>query len=116
MNVAELAVRTKGQLIQPDLAAANRDPAQFPDPDRLDITRQENRHLALAFGPHFCLGAALARLEGQTAIGTVVRRMPQLRLEPPFSSDTRLEDLPWGDNPIFRGLESLPVVFNATAG
>lgn len=75
---------SKSQYIVMFVGAANRDPAQFPDPDRLDITRQENRHVGLGFGPHFCLGAALARLEGQIAINTMLRRMPELRLEPPF--------------------------------
>ena len=102
---------SQGQFISTYLAAANRDPDQFSNPDRLDITRQENRHLAFAFGPHFCLGAALARMEGQMAINTVLRRLPHLRLEPPLSPETRLEDLPWHDNPVFHGLESLPVAF-----
>ena len=106
----------KGQLVFTYLGAANRDPAQFPDPDRLDVTRQENRHVALGFGPHFCLGAALGRLEGQIAISTVLRRMPQLRVEPPLSSESPLEDFSWRDNPVFHGLESLPVVFEARAG
>ncbi len=104
---------SKGQAIATFLGAANRDPAQFSDPDRLDITRQENRHLALSFGPHFCLGAALARMEGQIAIGTLLRRTEQLRLEPPLS-EGRLEDFPWRQNPAFHGLESLPVTFAAT--
>ena len=104
---------SKGQTISICIGAANRDPAQFPEPDRLDITRQDNRHLAFAFGPHFCLGAALARLEGQIAIGTMLRRMDQIRLEPPLSSESRLGDFPWRDNPVFHGLESLPVVFEA---
>ena len=102
---------SQGQFISTYLAAANRDPAQFADPDRLDITRQENRHLAFALGPHFCLGAALARMEGQIAINTVLVRLPHLQLEPPLSPATRLEDLSWPDNPVFHGLESLPVVF-----
>ncbi len=100
-----------GQYVSTYLAAANRDPDQFPHPDRLDITRQENRHLAFSFGSHFCLGAALARLEGQIAIGTVLRRMPQLRLEPPLSVEAPLEEFRWRDNPVFHGLESLPVAF-----
>ncbi len=104
---------SKGQPVATYLGAANRDPAQFPNPDRLDITRQENRHLAFAFGPHFCLGAALARMEGQIAIGTLLRRTEQLRLEPPLS-EGQLEDFPWRQNPGFRGLESLPVTFEAT--
>ncbi len=102
---------SKGQYVVMYVGAANRDPAQFPDPARLDITRQENRHVGLGFGPHFCLGAALARLEGQIAINTVLSRMPELRLEPPFSPEGRLEDFPWRDNPVFHGLESLPVAF-----
>jgi len=106
---------SKGQTISTIIGAANRDPAQFPDPDRLDITRQENRHLAFAFGPHFCLGAALARMEGQIAIGTMLQRLPQLQLEPPLSPEGRLEDFPWRQNPTFHGLESLPVVFEAAA-
>ena len=101
---------SKGQTTFTYIGAANRDPAQFAEPDHLDISRNENRHLAFAFGPHFCLEAALARLEGQIAISTVLRRMDQLRLEPPLSQG-RLEDFPWRNNPVFHGLESLPVVF-----
>ncbi len=101
---------SKGQGVAVYMGAANRDPLQFPDPDRLDISRQENRHLAFAFGPHFCLGAALARMEGQIAIGTVLQRLPRIRLEPPLS-DGRLEDFQWRQNPAFHGLESLPVTF-----
>ena len=101
---------SQGQFISTYLAAANRDPDQFADPDRLDITRQEIRHVSFTLGPHFCLGAALARLEGQIAINTVIGRLPHLRLELPLSAATRLEDLSWRDNPVFHGLESLPVV------
>jgi len=83
--------------------SANRDPAQFPDPDRLDINRQPNQHLAFGGGSHFCLGAALARIEGQIAINTILRRLPALQLE--------TETLQWHDHSAFRGLKSLPVVF-----
>lgn len=101
---------SEGDLIRLYIGAANRDPARFPEPDRLDITRQDNRHVSLALGPHFCLGAALARLEGQIAIGTILRRLSGIRLESPFSSESRLADFKWRNNPIFHGLESLPVI------
>ncbi len=94
----------KGELITLMIGAANRDPAQFPDSDRLDLARRDNRHLSFAHGVHFCLGAPLARLEGQIAISTVLRRLPRLRL---------VEQAPprWGTNLILRGLESFPVRF-----
>jgi cytochrome P450 len=83
------------------LGAANRDPAEFREPDRLDITRNPNRHLAFSHGPHFCLGAPLARLEGQVAIRRVFERFPQIRLTG--------AELTWRPNVFLRGLESLPV-------
>jgi cytochrome P450 len=92
-----------GEEINTSLGAANRDPAVFPEPDRLDIGRRDDRHLAFGFGAHFCLGAALARLEGQIAIGTLVRRLPTMRLE---------DDKPeWRPGFVLRGLHSLPVRF-----
>ena len=60
--------------------AANRDSEQFSNPNQLDITRADNRHVAFAQGIHYCLGAASARLEGQIAIGTLVNRMPDIKL------------------------------------
>ncbi|HXR65502.1 MAG TPA: cytochrome P450, partial [Ktedonobacteraceae bacterium] len=77
----------------------------FADPQTLDITRQVNKHLAFGRGIHVCLGAPLARLEGQIAFGSLFQRLPNLRLgcEP-----TRLA---WNPIPNLRGLKSLPVVF-----
>lgn len=90
-----------GQFVMLGLGAANRDPAQFTAPDRLDLARHEGRHLAFGYGVHYCLGAALARLEGQIALGTLLRRYPTLRLTG--------EPLHWQPNIIFRALRSLPV-------
>ncbi len=70
----------KGEMVMPFIGAADRDPAHFPDPDRLDLTRADNRHVAFGTGIHFCLGAPLARVEGQIAINTLVQRFPKLAL------------------------------------
>jgi cytochrome P450 len=70
----------KGEQVVLVVGAANRDPSQFPDPDRLDIARVDNRHLSLGGGIHFCLGAPLARAEGQIAIGELASRFPKLAL------------------------------------
>ena len=91
----------KGAMVVTLIGAANRDPAQFPDPDRLDVGRADNRHIAFGFGIHFCLGAPLARLEGQVALGTLVRRLPDLAL----ASD----HVEWRESQVLRGLKALPV-------
>jgi cytochrome P450 len=70
-----------GDRVSLSLSAANRDPAQFPDPDRLDITRTENNHLSFGAGAHYCIGANIARAEAQIAIGTLVQRFPALALD-----------------------------------
>ena len=93
----------RGQYILLFIAAANRDPAQFPEPDRLDITRQENRHLSFGYGIHFCIGGPLARLEGQIALDTLLRRMPNLQLAG--------ETLAWEPLLALRKLKALPVTF-----
>lgn len=85
------------------LGAANRDPAVYTQPDRFDATRDEAKHLAFGGGPHFCLGAALGRLEGIVAIEAVCRRLPQLRLT--------TDALDWRPFPLFRGLRTMPVAF-----
>jgi cytochrome P450 len=92
----------QGQLVCFCFGAANRDPEQFAAPEQLDITRKPNRHLAFGHGLHYCVGAALARLEGQIAFNTILRRLPKLRLEN--------ENLEWHRNFTLRGLKSLPVV------
>jgi cytochrome P450 len=85
------------------MGAANRDPERFPDPDRLDICRQDNRHVAFAWGSHFCFGAPLARIEGQIAFETVLRRMPNLSLD--------AGPITWRENLGLRGLTALPMTF-----
>lgn len=103
-------VTIAGQVMQPgdpiliSLLAANRDPATFGDADAFDIGRQ-GRHVAFGHGPHACIGAALARMEAQVAIGTVLRRFPTLRLTEPA------DELDWWPSPIMRGLYALPVTW-----
>jgi hypothetical protein len=94
----------KGQAVIAVMGAGNRDPQRFPDPDRLDIARTDNRHLAFGWASHFCFGAPLARLEGQIALEAFVRRLSDIALEP--------EPLVWRDNLGLRGLTALPVTFS----
>jgi pimeloyl-[acyl-carrier protein] synthase len=93
----------KGAAVMAVMAAGNRDPLRFPDPDRLDLLRKDNRHLAFGWAAHFCFGAPLARIEGQIAFNTLLRRLPGVALEP-----VKLE---WRENLGLRGLKSLPVRF-----
>ena len=99
----------RGELVYAVLASANRDPRQFPEADTLDVAREPNRHLAFGLGIHYCLGAPLARLEGEIAIPALLRRAPGLRLAVPP------ERLGWRRGLVLRGLESLPVVAGEAA-
>jgi cytochrome P450 len=95
----------RGEVVIAILGAADRDTDRFPDPDRLDVLRENTRHLAFGRGSHYCLGAPLARLEAEIALETLFRRLPGLRLavEP--------DELEWRATPTFRRLETLPVVW-----
>lgn len=92
----------KGWTVQCMLGAANRDPKQFKDPNQLDLKRLNNQHLAFSAGLHFCIGAQLARLEGQVALLNLVQRFPQMKLAGPRPE--------WASTFGFRGLKSLSVV------
>jgi pimeloyl-[acyl-carrier protein] synthase len=107
LDIGGVRVRA-GQTVVAVLGAANRDPAQFPDPDRLDLARAPNRHIAFGGGIHFCLGAPLARMEARIAIPALLARLPGLALgpRPPARRDTVT----------LRGLASLPVTFPALGG
>lgn len=92
---------SRGQAVIAVMGAANRDPERFPEPDRLDVGRQDNRHLAFGWAAHFCFGAPLARIEAQIAFETLLRRLPELSLVPGAAT--------WRPNLGLRGLTSLPV-------
>lgn len=91
----------RGERVRMMLASANRDPEQFDDPNRLDLTRDPCDHLSFGMGVHFCLGAELARVEGEIALAAIVRRFPAMRL-----TDAALR---WRPTAVMHGLESLPV-------
>ncbi|MGE7437098.1 cytochrome P450 family protein [Kitasatospora sp. NPDC001175] len=94
----------EGELVFLSLGSTNRDPERFDDPDRLDLSRPGNRHLSFGNGPHFCLGGPLAKLQAELAIGTLVRRLPQLRL-----ADGAV--LEWRPNPLQRRLSALTLTY-----
>jgi cytochrome P450 len=104
MEIAGQPIK-KGDVLVIALSSANRDEAQFTQPDELDIARQLNRHIAFGQGIHICLGAPLARLEGEIAFTTLLRRMPALHLGVPRESIT------WRISSNVRGLTALPVAF-----
>ena len=111
-RIAGEDVEMKGKLIQKDermrwfISSANRDSAMFPDPDRFDIARYPNPHVAFGSGIHHCLGATLARLEGQEALKALVERFPMLHLQVPEA------ELEYQPSITFRSLKSLPIVWD----
>jgi len=95
----------RGDIVIVLIGSADRDPEQFPDPDVLDLERSEGRHLAFGRGSHYCLGAPLARLEGEIALKVLLRRLPALRLAVPR------DELRWRPVPLFRSMVALPVAW-----
>ena len=102
LNLAGTTVK-QGQVVYLMLGAANRDPAQFPNPDRFDVTRANNKHLAFAAGAHFCVGAPLARLEARIVVRTLRERYPNLRLSSEAPS--------YRENFNLRGLKALKLTY-----
>jgi cytochrome P450 len=96
-----------GEPVLCDISAANRDHGVFDRPDELNITRQPNPHLAFGYGPHFCPGASLARMELQVSLETILSRLPGLRFAVPDS------DLSWEEGTVIRGLTGLPLCWDA---
>jgi cytochrome P450 len=111
VRIATTDVTVAGTLIpahQPvmfAIAAANRDPAQFRNPDRFDISRSEGEHVGFGHGVHYCIGAPLARLEAEIAFTTILGKLPDLALAVPR------EALAWRHSRVLRGLKHLPVTF-----
>jgi len=92
-----------GQTVRMIFGAANRDPEIFADPETFNVARDPNEHMAFGYGIHFCLGAQLARLEGEMALSALIRRFPNIKLAK--------TDLCWRPAPVLRGLEALPITF-----
>lgn len=94
----------KGSFVHLSLSSAGHDPEAYDDPERFDVTRSPNRHLSFGHGTHFCIGAPLARLQGELAFGTLLRRLPRFELA------VAAEDVAWiADSSLSRGLEALPL-------
>jgi cytochrome P450 len=102
MTVGDVEIPT-GEWVFMAISSANRDPGRFPNPDRLDLSRDTSGHLAFGRGIHYCLGASLARLEAEVALGALLARFPGLSLAVPP------EELRWRPVSLMHGLESLPV-------
>jgi len=96
-----------GEILALSLSSAHRDSARYPDPDRLDLTRRPNGVLGFGHGPHYCIGAPLARIQAEAALAKLLARFPELRL----AADP--DALEWENNPLLRGLVQLPVSLRA---
>ncbi|MFE4632537.1 cytochrome P450 [Streptomyces sp. NPDC056773] len=94
----------EGEIVSLLIGSANRDGERFPEPDRLDLARTPNEHLAFGYGPHFCIGAALARLEGRVAFPLLIERLGPVQLAKP------VDELAWRPTRVMRGLTTLPLV------
>jgi cytochrome P450 len=103
VQIREKSIK-EGDVVMLHLGAANRDPERFPDPDRIDLTRENTRHLSFAWGPHFCLGAPLARVEASVAIPRLFERFPNV--------EATADPSPWRKNMTMRGVEHLYVELN----
>jgi cytochrome P450 len=99
----------RGEAVVVVLGSANRDETHFRHADQLNLTRDDNRHMAFGYGVHYCVGAPLARMEGRIALSTLLRRLPGLHLAAP------VETLHWRFNPILRGMQHLPVAWETPA-
>lgn len=97
----------KGEAVNVTVTSANRDESSYAHADGLDIERQNNRHLAFGMGIHYCVGAPLARMEGQIALNTLIQRLPNLRLAVP------VEELQWANTVVVRGMKHMPVEWSA---
>jgi cytochrome P450 len=104
VEVGGVLVRA-GEPVLGSIGSANRDDRVFERPDEIDFAREHNPHIGFGHGPHHCVGAQLARLELQVAIGALIRRLPDLRLAVPEG------DLPWKNGMLVRGLKELPVTW-----
>lgn len=104
VTIAGQSIR-RGEPVVAVLAGADRDPTVFNQPDELDFTRDNSRHLAFGYGVHYCVGAPLARMEGRVALNTLLQRLPNLHLTTPVA------ELTWRFNPILRGMQHLPVAW-----
>jgi cytochrome P450 len=107
LSIAGVTI-ARGEMVFPVVASANRDPAQFDRPDELDVAREPNRHLTFGLGVHYCLGAPLARLEGQIAINTLLAQMPDLHLAVPQEALRRRPGMS------LHGFERLPLAFGVS--